>query len=110
MHGQALLSVYVNGPNACEIAFSMITSWHWDCYTVYHVHCYVNVLKGNMLANNNKLQYFWYSWLSILMAHDVRLKQGSETYGSRARCGSFDEASGSLDIFLTRLSHMKLLL
>jgi len=34
MHGQALPSVYINSPNAYEIAFFMITSWHWDCYAI----------------------------------------------------------------------------
>ena len=34
MHGQGLPSVYVNGPNAYEITFFMITSWHWDCCAV----------------------------------------------------------------------------
>jgi len=28
MHGQALLIVYENSPNVCEIAFFMITGWH----------------------------------------------------------------------------------
>jgi len=74
MHGQALPLVYVNGHNASEIAVLMITSWHWDCHTVYQTHCYV--IKANMLTNTSKIQYFWYCWLSILiMANVVRLKR-----------------------------------
>jgi len=35
------------------------------------------------------------------------IMQGSETYRSWARCGSFDDGIWLLDIFLTRLLRMK---
>jgi len=72
MHGLALPSVYENGRNDYKIALLMITSCHWDCYTVYATNCYV--IKANMLTNTSKLQYLVQlgSWLSILiMLHTV---------------------------------------
>ena len=47
--------------------------------------------------------------LLLFIIYKNWIDQGSGTYGSRVRCGFLMTASGSLDIFLTRLLRMKLL-
>jgi len=41
MHGQALTSVYENGPSDYKTALLMITSWNRDFYTLYATNFYV---------------------------------------------------------------------